>query len=84
MKAFSNFVKGKQVEALGGRTTAVVNPVTGEQYGEAVLSGPEDVDAAMHAAAEAFETWRDTTPAERSLALFRIADAVEARASRWR
>ena len=33
----------------------------------------------MQAAAEAFETWRDTTPSERSLALFRIADAVEAR-----
>src|SRR4029079_9890852 len=27
----------------------------------------------------AFETWRDSTPSERSLALFRIADAVEAR-----
>ena len=80
MKAFSNFVKGKQVEAADGRTTPVVNPVTGEQYGEAALSGPEDVDAAMRAAAEAFETWRDTTPAERSLALFRIADAVESRA----
>ena len=80
MKAFSNFVNGKHVEAADGRTTPVVNPVTGEQYAEAPLSGPEDVDAAMQAAAEAFETWRDTTPAERSLALFRIADAVEARA----
>ncbi len=34
----------------------------------------------MQAAAAAFEAWRDTTPSERSLALFRIADAVEARA----
>ena len=28
----------------------------------------------------AFETWRDTTPAERSLALLKFADAIEARA----
>jgi betaine-aldehyde dehydrogenase len=34
----------------------------------------------MAAAATAFESWRDTTPSERSLALFRIADAVESRA----
>jgi betaine-aldehyde dehydrogenase len=79
MKAFSNFVNGKHVEAAGGHTTPVVNPVTGEQYAEAPRSGPEDVDAAMQAAAGAFDTWRDTTPSERSLALFRIADAVEAR-----
>ena len=30
-------------------------------------------------AAEAFTSWRRTTPSERSLALFRIADAIEAR-----
>ncbi len=80
MKAFSNFVNGKHVEAADGRTTPVVNPATGEQYAEAPLSRTADVDAAMQAAAEAFEAWRDTTPSERSLALFRIADAVEARA----
>jgi betaine-aldehyde dehydrogenase len=80
MKAFSNFVNGKHVDAVDGRTTAVINPATGEQYGEAPLSARADVDAAMDAAASAFEAWRDTTPSERSLALFRIADAIEARA----
>ena len=35
----------------------------------------------MGAAAAAFEEWRDSTPSERSLALYRIADAVEARAA---
>jgi betaine-aldehyde dehydrogenase len=80
MKAFSNFINGKPVDAADGGTTKVVNPVTGEVYAEAALSGPADVDAAMQAAAAAFESWRDSTPSERSLALFRIADAVEARA----
>ena len=35
----------------------------------------------MAAAAEAFATWRESTPSERSLALYRIADAVESRAA---
>jgi betaine-aldehyde dehydrogenase len=80
MKAFQNFVNGDHVDAASGETMAVVNPVTGEQYATAPRSGPADIDAAMSAAATAFEGWRNTTPSERSLAMFRIADAVEARA----
>ena len=79
MKAFKNFVNGEWVDAKDGRTSAVINPATGEQYAEAALSGPADVDLAMQAAATAFEGWRDSTPSERSLALIRIADAIDAR-----
>jgi betaine-aldehyde dehydrogenase len=74
-----NFVGGELAPARDGQTTAVVDPSTGEEYLRAPLSGPADVDAALQAAAGAFETWRDTTPAERSLALLRFADAIEAR-----
>ena len=80
MKSFKNFVNGQYVDAADGRTTEVVNPATGKVYATAALSGQADVDAAMSAAATAYEEWRETTPSERSLALFRIADAVEARA----
>ena len=80
MKTFQNFVNGQHAEAADGRTSAVVNPSTGEQYATAPVSGQADVDAAMAAAAAAFPGWRDSTPSERSLALFRIADAIEARA----
>ena len=47
MKAFKNFVNGQHVEAGDGRTSAVVNPSTGEQYATAPVSGQADVDAAM-------------------------------------
>ena len=80
MKAFQNFINGQHVDAVDGRTTAVVNPATGEQYATAALSGEADIDNAMKAASAAYDTWRDTTPSERSLALFRLADAVESRA----
>ena len=65
MRAFQNFVNGKHTDAADGRTTAVVNPSTGEQYAKAPLSGPADIDAAMEAASAAFEEWGDTTPSER-------------------
>ncbi|HZX56217.1 MAG TPA: aminobutyraldehyde dehydrogenase [Ilumatobacteraceae bacterium] len=80
MKAFKNFINGQYVDAADGRTTAVVNPATGEQYATAALSGEADIDNAMKAASAAFDSYRDTTPSERSLMLFRLADAVEARA----
>ncbi|HET7306088.1 MAG TPA: gamma-aminobutyraldehyde dehydrogenase [Segeticoccus sp.] len=74
-----NFVGGRFVDALSGRTAPLVDPTTGQELTRAPVSGPEDVDAAMTSAAEAFPRWRDATPGERSLALFRFADALEAR-----
>jgi betaine-aldehyde dehydrogenase len=79
----SNFVGGKQVPALDGRSSAIVDPSTGEEYERAPVSGPADVDAALRTAAEAFPAWRDATPAERSLALLRFAGAIEARAEEF-
>lgn len=83
MTTFRNFVNGTFVDALDGRTTSVIDPSTGAPYAEAALSGTEDVNRAMDAAAKAFETWGQTTPSERSLALYRIADAIEARAEEF-
>src|SRR5215469_8656004 len=75
-----NFVHGGYVAAASGQVSEIVDPSTGEPYAQAPVSGPADVEASLRAAAGAFEAWRDTTPAERSLALLRMADAVEARA----
>ncbi|MEC3980641.1 gamma-aminobutyraldehyde dehydrogenase [Amycolatopsis sp. H20-H5] len=80
MRQLKHYVGGRYVEPLSGRTADIVDPVTGRAYCTAPVAGPEDVDRALRVAATAFETWRDTTPAQRQLALLRIADAVEARA----
>ena len=80
-KILNNFVGGKAVPALAGDTMPVVNPSSGELLAEAPRSGPEDVDAAVRAAAAAFESWRETTPSERARALLRLADAIEERAA---
>jgi betaine-aldehyde dehydrogenase len=80
VQQFRNIVGGESVEAVSGATYDLVNPATGQVYATAPASGPEDVDRAMKAADAAFETWGDTTPAERQRALLKIADALEARA----
>ncbi len=82
-RVLRNFVDGKHVDTADGRTAPVIDPSTGEVFAEAPVSGEADVDAAMQAAARAFESWRDATPSARSRALLRIADAVEARAEEF-
>ena len=79
-RTLTNFVDGRAVPAVDGQTTDLINPATGEVFAAAPLSTQADVDAACAAAAKAFESWRDTTPSERSLALLRIADAIADRA----
>jgi betaine-aldehyde dehydrogenase len=80
MKSLSNFINGKAQPALSGVTSEIINPATGQAYTTAPVSGAADVDAAMKAAASAFEDWRDSTPSERQRALLKIADSFEARA----
>ncbi len=79
-KAIKNFIGGEHADTVDGRTYDLVNPSTGEVFAQAPLSGEEDVDRAFETAAKAFESWRDTTPSQRQLALFRIADALEEKA----
>jgi betaine-aldehyde dehydrogenase len=79
MKKFRNFINGKHVDAADGSTLDIINPATGKVYATSPNSRQADIDAAMHAAQQAFEVWKESTPSERSLALFRIADAIEAR-----
>ena len=79
-QALRNVVGGRHVDTADLRTSDLVDPSTGTVFATAPVSGARDVDAAMDAAASAFELWRDTTPGERQLALLKLADAVEQRA----
>ena len=76
---FRNVINGELVDSASGETYDVVDPTTGEVYASAPKSGAEDVDRAYRAADKAFEAWGETTPAERQLALLKIADALEKR-----
>ncbi len=78
-----NFINGQYVAAAADSGFDVVDPATEQTYATSPVSGQKDVDAAFAAAAAAFEQWGETTPAERQLALFRIADAIQARAEEF-
>lgn len=80
VRELKNFVNGQYVSSKSGETSDVINPANGEVYAKAAVSNDADIDAAYKVADKAFETWSQTTPSERQLALFRIADALEARA----
>jgi betaine-aldehyde dehydrogenase len=80
MQRLSNFVDGKLVAPDEANYSDVIDPSTGEAYLQAPVSGGSDVDRAVRAAKDAFGSWRDMTPSERSLALLRIADAIESHA----
>ena len=76
-RVVKNYINGKSQESLSGQFTDLVNPTTGEVFGKAALSDEKDIDLAYKAAAKAFESWKNTTPSERSMALWKIADVLE-------
>jgi betaine-aldehyde dehydrogenase len=76
-----NIIDGQLVDPLEGQTDEVLNPATAAPIAEAPVSTQEDVNQAVEAARRAWDGgWATTTPAERSVALLKIADLIEERA----
>jgi betaine-aldehyde dehydrogenase len=75
-----NFIGGEERDGAQHGDEPILNPATEEEIARAPLSGERDVDAAVRAAAGAFEAWAATPPGERALALLRIAGAIESEA----
>ena len=78
-RVLRSFVDGEYVDPETDATIEVVSPVTAQVVATAPVSSVGDVDRAYAAAAAAFGTWGQTTPAERQSALLKFADALEAR-----
>src|SRR2546421_155033 len=74
------FIDGRWQDAADGRTLPVFNPATGREIGRVAHAGRTDLDRALEAAQKGFETWRDTTPAERSKVMRRAAGFMRERA----
>ena len=82
-RILQNVIDGVAITSTSSEAVLLVDPATEEVYATAPISTPEEVDAAYRAAERAFATWGRTTPAQRQLALFRLADAVEAHAEEF-
>ena len=82
VKTYKQFIGGDFVDAADGRTADVINPANDQVIANVPASSQEDVNRAVDAAAKAFETYKQTTPQDRSLLLLKVADALEANADK--
>ena len=69
-------IAGEETEAASGERFEVLNPATGEPIASAPSAGPDDVDAAVAAAREAFPAWRDLAPARRAELLWNLGTRI--------
>jgi aldehyde dehydrogenase (NAD+) len=76
-RVFKNFINGEWVAPKSGKILENRNPANiDELIGEFPLSGPEDVDAAVSAAKDAYKSWRLIPAPKRSEILFRVAELL--------
>ena len=80
---YTDLLINNQLVKGGGIGEPILNPATGEVLCTVPEASPEQLDAAVRAAHKAFGTWSQTTPAERSGMLLKLADAVEANAEQF-
>jgi acyl-CoA reductase-like NAD-dependent aldehyde dehydrogenase len=66
-----------QHDAPGRAAIDVIDPGTGARIGEVAEAAQADVDAAVDAAAAAWQRWRGTPGRDRAVLLSRLADLVE-------
>src|SRR5918994_2061956 len=79
VKRISHWIGGRAVEGTSGRSGPVYNPALGEQSGAVDFASVEEVDAAVHAAREAFPAWRSLSLSRKTDIFFRIRKLVDDR-----
>ena len=76
-KRYKLFIDGQWLDSSDNTTLRTTNPANGEFLAEIADATNEDVDRAVKAARKAFETWSQTTTAQRADILDRIAARIE-------
>src|SRR5690349_8586122 len=80
VQTWGNYIAGEWRPAKSGATFENRNPANRDDLiGRFAASGPEDVADAVAAAAEAFESWRLTSPIVRANILHKAANILESR-----
>ena len=79
-----HFIGGRHVPSADGATFDIADPVSNQVYAQAAAGGPADIDRAVAAAREAFESgpWPTLAARARAKVLNKIADGIEARGER--
>ncbi len=80
---YTDLLINNQLVKGGGIGEPILNPATGEVLCTVPEASPEQLNSAVEAAHTAFGAWSQTTPAERSNLLLKLADAIEANAEQF-
>ena len=75
--AILNFIGGEWLRSSSADLQDVVNPANAKTLTRVPLSTSEEVNQAVQAAAQAFESWKRIPPADRIQFLFRLKDLLE-------
>ena len=79
IKSLQHYIGGEWIDATGGATFDVLNPLDDSLYARAAKGTGEDIRKAVRAAKSAFGSYKETTPTERERWLLRVAEIMEAR-----
>ncbi|MEA2521451.1 MAG: betaine-aldehyde dehydrogenase, partial [Actinomycetota bacterium] len=71
------FINGEWVNSSDGATRDIISPASGAVIASVQEGTVADAEKAIAAAKAAFETWYDSTPKDRQLAMLKLADRVE-------
>lgn len=74
---YENYIGGKWVPPVAGNYFENISPITGKAFCQVPQSGADDINLALDAAHAARAAWANTSVAERSAILLRIADRME-------
>ncbi|HYH40407.1 MAG TPA: NAD-dependent succinate-semialdehyde dehydrogenase [Burkholderiales bacterium] len=75
------YIDGEFVEGQGRKTEPVINPASGEVIGQLPHASREDLDRALASAQRAFQSWKKTSPLERSAILRKVAELARERSA---
>lgn len=76
-------INGEKLEQGSGGTYDHVSPATGQVDAQIPLADKEEIDRAVTAAHQTFQSWKRTPPAQRRELLLRLADLIEANAAEF-
>jgi len=77
----SLYINGQFLKGDGRKEQDIVNPATDEVVGKLPHATKADLDLALESAQKAFQSWKKSSPMERSRILRKVAELSRARAN---
>ena len=76
LESIRHCIGGRQTSGASTRTAPVYDPAIGHEQREVLLAEPADVDAAVQAAKQAFQSWRDVSVVRRARIMFAFRELI--------